>query len=163
VESINSSVELQVHLKQESEELAVSVLEDLGERENVLITSFVLSMMGTIHSFNPSVDVGWLVKPDNSEDGGGTNNLTKNVSSGGIEVQPYLLGEVEELIRTSKQSNVHSLLLCGPRIEDKNIVDVVHSSGIQVGAWGVAANLELAERLIDFGLDRFTIDNPEQL
>ncbi|MEK9196642.1 MAG: hypothetical protein AAB914_04700, partial [Patescibacteria group bacterium] len=55
------------------------------------------------------------------------------------------------------------VLLCGPRIKNSQLVDTVKESGFQIGAWGVAMNLTLAERLIELNLDRFTIDNPEQL
>ena len=39
----------------------------------------------------------------------------------------------------------------------------VQNAGYEVGAWGVGTNLDLAKRLIDYKINRFTLDNPEQL
>jgi hypothetical protein len=39
----------------------------------------------------------------------------------------------------------------------------IRAARLGIGAWGVGSDLELARRLIDMRIDRFTIDNPEQL
>ena len=54
------------------------------------------------------------------------------------------------------------IILCGPRIKEKTVIKTVKSQGFEVGAWGVGTNLDLAKQLIQFNIDRFTIDNPEQ-
>ena len=60
-------------------------------------------------------------------------------------------------------NKIDMLLLCAPRIQSKNLIDKVRATGMKIGAWGVGENISLAQKLIALGLDRFTIDNPEQL
>ena len=49
-------------------------------------------------------------------------------------------------------------------LKNKVLVDKVHSAGMEIGAWGVGMDLDLARKLIALRLDRFTtLDNPEQL
>lgn len=55
------------------------------------------------------------------------------------------------------------IILCGPKIQNEDMIVKVKESGFKVGAWGVGSNIDLAKKLIKFNLDRFTLDNPEQL
>lgn len=90
-------------------------------------------------------------------------DLTAKLVADMDAIQEYSESEISKILETSRANSVDIILLCGPRIKNKDIVEKLKNQGFGVGAWGVALNLELAKQLIEFGLDRFTLDNPEQL
>ena len=71
--------------------------------------------------------------------------------------------EIRTIILRAKQHKIDTIILCGPRVREKKIVTRIQSEGIKVGAWGVGSNVGIGKTLIASGIDRFTIDNPEEL
>jgi glycerophosphoryl diester phosphodiesterase len=89
--------------------------------------------------------------------------LTAKVISQTAALQEYSDNEVADIILRARENAVDVVLLCGPRIRRRSLVRRVKEAGFQIGAWGVAADLTLARRLMELQLDRFTLDNPELL
>ena len=89
--------------------------------------------------------------------------MTAKLVAEADSLEGYTDDEIAEILDIAKEDDVDIVLLCGPRIKDKALVRRVKDSGFEIGAWGVATNLMLARRLIELGLNRFTLDNPEEL
>ncbi|MFH0770407.1 MAG: glycerophosphodiester phosphodiesterase [Candidatus Peregrinibacteria bacterium] len=162
LDDIAPSVGLQVHLKSDGKRTAEAAVQELSGRENVLITSFDLRMLHSVKIHNQALKVGWLVAPDGIPQSEGVHDLTKKVTSN-TTIAPYALGELSAIDEQLRTNQVDVAILCGPRIQKREMVSFLKERGYSVGAWGIGTNIALARQLIDFGIDRFTIDNPEQM
>lgn len=153
----------QIQIKGQHPASVREVLARLKGIKNFIITAFDIDVIKEIKQLDKSTRVGWLVKP--AQEGGdeaGVDLTAKLVSEAGA-LQEYSDDEMSEILSTAKDSSVDVVLLCGPRIKQMPLVQRVKEAGFQVGAWGVATNLELAKQLMELELDRFTLDNPEEL
>lgn len=153
----------QIQIKGQHSASVREVLARVKRVKNFIITAFDIDVIKEIKQADKNVGVGWLVKP--AQEGGDEAgvDLTAKLVSEAVKLQEYSDDEMSEILATAKNSAVDVLLLCGPRIKQKSLVERVKGEGLQIGAWGVATNLELAKRLVELELDRFTLDNPEQL
>lgn len=159
----SSNVAHQIQLKSQHPAFVKEVLSRTGNIKNYIITAFDRNVIREIKSFDSSVKVGWLVKPaQEAGDEEGVDLTAKVVAETGT-LPPYSDKEIEDILSIAREDKVDVILLCGPRIKEISMVNKVKNSGFQIGAWGVATNLTLARQLIELGLDRFTLDNPEQL
>ncbi|HET7673250.1 MAG TPA: glycerophosphodiester phosphodiesterase family protein [Candidatus Saccharimonadales bacterium] len=153
----------QIQIKGQHPATVEEVLKRTEKAKDYIITAFDRNVIKEIKNLNNSVRVGWLVKPaQEAGDEAGVDLTAKLVAESGA-LKPYSDMEIDEILKTASEDQVDIVLLCGPRIKEKSLIDRVKKSGFQIGAWGVATNIDLAIRLIDLGLDRFTLDNPEQL
>ncbi|HRH24093.1 MAG TPA: glycerophosphodiester phosphodiesterase family protein [Candidatus Paceibacterota bacterium] len=153
----------QIQLKGQHPDSVKVLLSKVTNLNSFVITAFDISVIQEIKSFDKTIPVGWLVKPQ--QEGGdeaGVDLTAKLVADIG-SIRPYSEEEIESIVKTAKENTIEVILLCGPRINSREMVQKFRSGGSQVGAWGVATNLALAKQLIEFGLDRFTLDNPEEL
>lgn len=153
----------QIHLKGENPKTIPTLVPKLKNVKNFTLSSFDLEIIKKIKETNKDISVGWIVKPQQESGSEGTTDLTALVSSDPDSLPDYSEEEVNDILTKAKSHKANIVILCGPRIRDKQIIDKVKSAGFQSGAWGVAQNLEVAKRLISFNIDRFTIDNPEKL
>jgi len=153
----------QIHLKGENPKTIPILLPKLESVQNYTLTSFDLEIIRKVKEANSNISVGWIVKPQQESGSEGTIDLTALVSSDPDSLPGYSEEEIDEILIRAKNCHVNIVILCGPRIRNKQIIDKVKTAGFQSGAWGVAQNLEIAKKLISFNIDRFTIDNPEQL
>lgn len=153
----------QIQIKGQHPASVKEVLAVAKNAQNYIITAFDRNVIREIKSIDENVRVGWLVKPD--QDGGdeGGADLTAKLVAEADTLKGYADEEIAGILDIAKEDNVDVVLLCGPRIKDKELVSRVKDLGFEIGGWGVATNLKLARRLIGLGLDRFTLDNPEQL
>lgn len=153
----------QIQIKGQHPATVKEVLARTKNIKNYIITAFDRNVIKEIKSLDSSVRVGWLVKPAQEAGDEAGVDLTAKLVAEADTLEEYSDEEIAEILEIAKQDEVDVLLLCGPRIKDKALVERVKEAGFQIGAWGVATNLDLAKRLIELGLDRFTLDNPEQL
>lgn len=158
---VDESAQQQIHLKGGNPLSVPTLLEEMGPRKGCLVTSFSLKVLGEVKTRRPDVPVGWIVKPDNESGSEGSADLTRQVS--GRPLPPYARGEIRAILERSGQAGVDAVILCAPRVDSADAVVSFRRHGFAVGCWGVGSNLELARRLIGLGVDRFTIDNPEEL
>jgi glycerophosphoryl diester phosphodiesterase len=159
----NSKVAQQIHIKGERLEIIKILLLKLRRVKNFVLTSFDLEIIKEIRKENKNVRSGWIVKSKQEKGSEGTVDLTAQIALNPDALPAYSRKEIDDIVTLAGKNLVNIIILCGPRIKDKKLVDYIKSEGFEVGAWGVASNLEIAKRLISFNLDRFTIDNPEQL
>lgn len=131
--------------------------------KNYIITAFDENVIREIKTVDKEVRVGWLVKPAQEAGDEAGVDLTAKLVSEADSLKPYSDDEMTEILGKAKWLDVDVLLLCGPRIKEEKLVHRVRETGMQIGAWGVATNLLLAQQLISLEIDRFTLDNPEQL
>ena len=157
------NVAQQIHVKGNNPATIPALLPKLQGISNYILTSFDLELIKEIKNNDITVPVGWIVKPHSETGSEGLEDLTAKVSGGGIDFPGYTDLELKEIILKAKYAQVNIVLLCGPRIKNKEMIEQVRTAGLGVGAWGVGSNLALARQLIEFGIDRFTLDNPEQL
>ncbi|MBU1084772.1 hypothetical protein KKB06_00255 [Patescibacteria group bacterium] len=160
---IPDTVFQQIHLKGENSKTIPTLFSKLENIQNYTLTSFDLEIIRKIKETNSNTSVGWIVKPQQERGSEGTVDLTALVSANPDLFPDYSEEEIKNILTKSKNLNINIVILCGPRIRDKQIIDQVKSAGFQSGAWGVAQNLEVAKKIISFDIDRFTIDNPEKL
>ena len=159
----NSKVEHQIHIKGNHPATVSNLLSKITGVADCIITTFDIDVIKKIREINNSIPVGWIIKPKQESGGEGSDDLTAAVTVGTAVMENYSAEELDEILNISKRYAVTVIILCGPRIKDKSVVTKVRQAGFQVGAWGVGTNLEIAKKLIDYGVDRFTLDNPEQL
>lgn len=153
----------QIHIKDNHPQTVSTLLQKLEEKSNFLITSFDIQILKQIKQVNNTVRVGLLVKPKQERGNEGLTDLTALITANSEALPTYSLDELNEILNQAKVNSIDILLLCAPRIKEKIIVDTVKKNQIECGAWGVGTNLVIAKRLIDYNIDRFTIDNPEEL
>ena len=153
----------QIQIKGRHPDSAQVLAAKVANIQNCLITAFDIQFIRELKAIDSSIPVGWLVKPNQERGDEGGVDLTANLLEEASSVAAYTSTEVEEIISAAKEAKVDTLLLCAPRIGSIGVVENVRRAGFGVGAWGVATNLDLARKLIGFGIDRFTIDNPEQM
>lgn len=158
-----SKVKQQVHIKGRNSKTVTTLTSELDSFENIVITSFDLSVLKEVKEIAPNSKVGWIVKPDSKNGSEGTQDLTKKVSENPDALPIYSPNELETISQKASANNIDVVILCGPRIKSKNIISYFQEKEFEVGAWGVSCNLDIAKKLIEFGIDRFTIDNPEAL
>jgi glycerophosphoryl diester phosphodiesterase len=153
----------QIQIKGQHPATVQEVLRRVQGVSNFIITAFDIDVIKSIKASSAGIRVGWLVKP--AQEGGDEAgvDLTATLQTQVNDLKEYSDEEIVTILGTAGEHNVDVALLCGPRVQSKELVERVKSNGFEIGAWGVAANLELAKRLVDLNLDRFTIDNPEQL
>jgi glycerophosphoryl diester phosphodiesterase len=143
--------------------LIPALLSRLTSSTNFILTAFNIDVIKKIKETNNSIRVGWLVKPQQEAGGEGTVDLTALVRENPTAFNVYTNKEIATILEDAKKHHIEVILLCGPRIIRSNAVKIIHEAGLEIGAWGVGTDLELARKLIEIGIDRFTIDNPEQL
>ena len=153
----------QIQLKGQHPDSVKVLLTKVQGLNNYIITAFDISVIQEIKSLNKGIPVGWLIKPRQEEGDEAGVDLTAKLVADLDSIQEYSEAEVSEILDTARTNSVDVILLCGPRIKSKKVIEQLKSEGFGVGAWGVAMNLSLAKQLIAFGLDRFTLDNPEEL
>lgn len=158
----STKVAHQIHIKGSNPKTLEVLLPKLKNVTNYILTTFDISVIRNIKVLYKTIPVGWIVKPKQEKGSEELEDLTAAVTSAG-DLSPYQDQELQEIITEASANNVQIIILCGPRIQNKGVIDQVRSAGFEVGAWGVGTNLDLARRLIDFRIDRFTLDNPEQL
>lgn len=163
LEQIGPELAHQVQIKGQHPESVKEVLKRVEGFENFIITAFDMNVIKEIKSLSPTTRVGWLVKPAQEAGDEAGVDLTAKLVAEADTLEQYSDEEIADIIAECTQNNIDIALICGPRIQSQAIVNAFHDAGLEVGAWGVAMNLELARRLMGYGLDRFTLDNPEQL
>lgn len=164
LDSIDSEqVAHQIQIKGQSPASVKEVLAITKNIHNYIITAFDIDVIREIKNFDKDVKVGWLVKPDQDAGDEGGIDLTAKLVAEADSLEAYSNKEITEILDKASKNSIDVVLLCGPRIKDKALVRRFKESGFEIGAWGVATNLALARRLIELGLDRFTLDNPELL
>ena len=159
----STKVAHQIQIKGQNPATVREVLERVKDVKNYIITAFDNKVIREIKELDNSICVGWLVKPAQEDGDEAGVDLTAKLVSEADALEEYSYSEISEILSQAKRNHIDVLLLCGPRIKQKLLVDRVKENGFQIGAWGVATNVGLANHLIDIGLDRFTLDNPEQL
>jgi glycerophosphoryl diester phosphodiesterase len=159
----DKNIALQIHIKGENSKTVPLLLSKVNHFFDAALTTFDLDVIRSIRKFDETVQVGWIVKPQQEKGSEGVIDLTSQVSANPDSLSDYTDEELADILLQAKQNHVDIVILCGPRVRSKEIVDRVKENGFQVGAWGVAQNLEIARRLVNYGIDRFTIDNPEVL
>ncbi len=159
----NAKTGHQIHIKGDNPVTVTELLPLLEKIQNYLVTSFDISVLNEVKKLKKSVPVGWIVKPKQEKGAEGAEDLTAAVMANAGAMPSYSDEELSEIMNEAKEGSVDVILLCGPRIQNEAMVKKVKEQGFQVGAWGVGTNIELAKRLIEYKLDRFTLDNPEQL
>lgn len=163
-EAIDSEkVAHQIQIKGQHPATIREVLARIKNIKNYVITAFDRNVVKEIKSFDVDTPVGWLVKPAQESGDEAGVDLTAKLVAEADTLQPYSDDEINEILAAAEEDKVDVVLLCGPRIKEKSLVEKVKKAGFQIGAWGVATNTSLAKQLIDLGLDRFTLDNPEEL
>lgn len=153
----------QIQIKGQHPATVKEVLARTKNIKNYIITAFDRGVIKEIKGLNSSVKVGWLVKPAQESGDEAGVDLTAKLVAEADTLQLYSDDEITEILEKAQEDRVNILLLCGPRIKEESLVKRVKATGFQIGAWGVATNLILAKQLIELGIDRFTLDNPEQL
>ncbi len=151
----------QIHLKGANPLTVPTLLQEVGEGADCLVTSFSLAVLTQVKAGRPGLRIGWLIKPDGSSGSEGSRDLTARMA--GARPPPYAAHEVDEILERAKAAGVDCVIPCASRLAGADVVERIRRAGFEVGCWGVGCNLGLAARLIAFGVDRFTIDNPEQL
>lgn len=158
-----NSIRQQVHIKGTHPQTVPSLVSEITNLKNITVTSFDLNVLNRVKDYAPKLSVGWIVKPDSESGNEGAEDLTKMVSSNPDAIPAYTQEELNDILVKSKKGDIDVIILCGPKIRDTTSVKAFQDAGFEVGAWGVGSNLKMARRFISLGLDRFTIDNPEQL
>lgn len=157
-----SRVAHQIHLKGNNPKTIDTILQKVKGVNNFILTTFDVSVIREIKQRDLHVRVGWIIKPLQEKGNEGAEDLTAAVTSVN-SFSPYSKGELNGIVKEARESQVDVIILCAPRIKNQSIVETIKSAGFEVGAWGVGSNLDLARKLIEYGVGRFTIDNPEQL
>jgi len=156
-------VKHQIHIKSKNYQIIQILKNEINSFENITITSFDIQFLEKLKKAIPHIKVGWLVKPTNESGNEGVKDLTKMVSENFGDFSAYSQNELEMISQNATKCNIDTIILCGPRIKTKNHIFHFKQKGFEVGAWGIGTNLDLANKLINFEIDRFTIDNPELL
>ena len=159
----NTKTSHQIHIKGNNPDIIKELLPKLKSLTDYLVTSFDILFLKELKSFNQKIPVGWIVKPKQEKGNEGLEDLTATVSADANNMDSYSDSELEEILKEAKNNLIDVIILCGPKIKNKKIVDTVKEAGFQIGAWGVGTNIGLAKTLITYNLDRFTLDNPEEL
>jgi len=157
-----TNIQQQIHIKGNRPKTLEILLNKLRNTNNFSITSFDIGLLKRIKDISNTAKVGWLVKPKQEKDSEGGEDLTAFVTANAKAFLNYSEKETKDIINIAKKNMIDIIILCGPRIKEKTVIKTVKSQGFEVGAWGVGTNLDLAKQLIQFNIDRFTIDNPEQ-
>ncbi len=158
----NNKTGHQIQLKGQHPDSVKVLLDKVKNLKNYLITAFDISVISEIKIINKNVPVGWLVKPEQEGGDEAGVDLTAKLVADIDNIKGYSEIEVLEILNIARTNFVDVILLCGPRIQNKEVIQKLKNEGFEVGGWGVAMNLTLAKQMIEFGLDRFTLDNPEQ-
>lgn len=158
-----ASIHQQVHIKGKHPKTVGVLLGKLNGKDNFSITSFDVRLLRTVKDINNSVKVGWIVKPKQEKGNEGSEDLTALVTAHPDALPTYVEEEIVEIVSTARENGINIIILCGPRIREGSIIERIQKQGFEVGSWGIGANITLAEQLINFHIDRFTIDNPEEL
>lgn len=157
------NIHQQIHVKGKHPKTTKTLLDKLKGISNFSITSFDIQLLKVIKELQNSVKVGWIIKPKQEKGNEETEDLTALVSTNPNIFPPYSNDEINKIIKTGKANQISIIILCAPRVNEKTIIHTIKGQGFEVGAWGVGTNLDLARKLIQFNINRFTIDNPEQL
>lgn len=157
------NIHQQIHIKGKHPKTIATLLDKLKGISNFSITSFDIQLLKTIKELQNTVKVGWIIKPKQEKGNEEMEDLTALVGRNPNIFPLYSNDEINEIIKTGKANQISTIILCAPRIKQKTTIDTIKEQGFEVGAWGVGTNLDLARRLIQFNINRFTIDNPEQL
>ena len=161
---IPSDVYQQIHIKKgENFDIIPELISKIGEVSVYTITTFDINVIKMVKKAKADALVGWIVKPEQGDGDEGTTDLTALVSSNPDALPDYKDEEINGILVKAKEHGVSTVILCGPRVRDKKIIDKVKKAGFKSGSWGVGQNLEVAKRLISYEIDMFTIDNPEAL
>jgi glycerophosphoryl diester phosphodiesterase len=158
-----TDVHQQIHLKGNNPMTARTVTREIDGLDNIALTSFDLNVLNQVRKKRPDAFVGWLVKQDGRSGSEGAHDLTKSMASGSERILPYTDEELSAILKEAKGYDVDIVILCGPKIGGEGTLRKFQRECFEVGAWGVGSNIVLAKRLMELGVDRFTIDNPEEL
>jgi glycerophosphoryl diester phosphodiesterase len=153
----------QIQIKGQHPATVKKVLAVAKNAQDYIITAFDRNVIREIKSLDKDVKVGWLVKPDQGGGDEGGVDLTAKLVAEADSLEGYAEDEITAILDIAKEDSVNTILLCGPRIKDRALVERVKDQGFEIGAWGVASDIKLAKQLIGLELNRFTLDNPEQL
>lgn len=160
---VAKGIQHQIHIKGSHPQTISTLLNKLQGKSNFIITSFDLDILKKVKQLNRQVRVGWIVKPKQEKGDEGMTDLTAQVTSN-VDVLPsYSASELDDIITSSKENSIDVVILCAPRIKEQSIIDTIKNNGFECGAWGVRTNLCIAKTLIKYNINRFTIDNPEEL
>ncbi len=163
----DKNVSQQIHIKGDKigtvQKTIKTLLPKLKNISNFVLTTFDLEVVKQIRANDKNVKVGWIVKPDQKVGNEGMIDMTAQVAQNPDALPPYSENELMDISKKAKENFVNVIILCGSRVKEEKTVLFFRNQGFEVGAWGVASNLEVARRLIEFKIDRFTIDNPEEL
>lgn len=153
----------QIQIKGQHPASVREVLTRVKGVKNFIITAFDKDVIREIKTIDSNVRVGWLVKP--AQEGGDEAgvDLTAKLVTEANTITPYSDEEIADILTVAHTHQVDVAMLCGPRIKDQLLLDRFRQEGFEIGAWGAATNLSLARQLIKLGIDRFTLDNPEEL
>jgi glycerophosphoryl diester phosphodiesterase len=161
-----SQTKLQIHIKGKNSKTVSTLISELkyipNIMPNILLTSFDLNILIEIKKTEPKFKVGWIVKPDAKNGNEDSVDLTKEVTSGRYSLPKYTNKELIAIKNKTKKYKIDVIIFCAPKIGKKEVVDKFKEKGLEIGAWGIGSNLLLARKLIKFGIDRFTLDNPEE-
>jgi len=158
-----SNVMQQIHIKGNNPNTIPTLMSELKNCKNFLITSFDLNVLKQVKKIDSIAKVGWIVKPDSKSGSEEAIDLTKIVTSDPYKFPEHTNQELLEIKNNANLNNIDVVILCAPKIRNKDTIVFFQNNGVEIGGWGVGANLELAKKLINFGINRFTIDNPEEL
>lgn len=161
----NQHIHRQIHIKGNNKQTIRVLAEELARIDWSLtvITSFDLKILKHVREAMPDSRIGWIVKPDGQSGSENGQDLTALISTNADILDEYTDDELQDILKKAKEIEVNIIILCAPRIKKKEVITFFQDNGFEVGAWGVGTNLEIARRLMDFKINRFTIDNPEQL
>lgn len=158
---VDGTTHQQIHIKGADPHTVPALLDEIGGDLDCLLTSFSLNTLGVAKRISPRTRTGWIVKPDGESGSEGADDLTATVAAG--SPAPYTTAGLASIRHKARDGGVDVVILCAPQIPSRDAISFFRRDGFEVGGWGVGTNLGLAKRLIDFEIDRFTIDNPEQL
>lgn len=160
---VAKSIQHQIHIKGNHPQTIPTLLNKLQGTSTIIVTSFDLDVLKKVKQSNRQLRVGWIVKPTQEKGDEGMTDLTAQVTASANALPSYSSSELDEILHLAKEHSIDVVILCAPRIKEQSIIDTIKNDGFECGAWGVGTNLDIAKTLIRYNIDRFTIDNPEEL
>jgi glycerophosphoryl diester phosphodiesterase len=162
LKAIPETVSQQIHIKSRHPKTIPTLLKNLAGRSNVIITSFTLADIEEVKRLSPVSQAGWLVPPGIAPSGEGLNDLTKQISEKATS-DPYTPSDLALILQHLAAAKPEYVMLCAPRLKDEEQIAFFRSQNYKVGAWGIGDNRGLAEKLLQWKIDRFTFDVAETL
>lgn len=160
--TVQFSVNQQIHIKGRNTKTVDTLKKELAGFNKFVITSFDLNVLKLVKSTIQGARTGWIVKPDGGDGNEDGQDLTKLVSSAEAVFEGYTEEELYNILQSAK-GFVDIIILCAPKIKSITNILFFKDNFFEMGAWGVGQNLKLARKLIGLGINRLTLDNPEEL